>query len=84
MQKAKFKKLCAEFERNIPYADADKYNKICRDIEKAAAPEHAPQYKSEFMSDWVDCACGWQSDGFWDLVEAAEEQWRKHVLKEIN
>jgi hypothetical protein len=39
---------------------------------------HLPKPKSKGMSDWVECSCGWISTPFWDGMEWALDQWKKH------
>ena len=44
---------------------------------------HVPKYVSGGgLSDGVECLCGWKSRQYWDLVEAASDEWIKHA-KEI-
>jgi hypothetical protein len=32
-------------------------------------------------TDKFECSCGWESNGYWDLVEAAWDEWLVHAYK---
>ena len=40
---------------------------------------HVSQYVGASMSDQYKCSCGWKSNRFWDLVEAAIDEWINHA-----
>lgn len=40
---------------------------------------HKPTPKSHRFSDWVECACGWESQEYWDGEEYAFSEWQKHI-----
>lgn len=41
---------------------------------------HVVEYvKSGGHSDQYKCSCGWLSNGYWDLVEAAFDEWLVHA-----
>lgn len=39
---------------------------------------HTPKPRSNGMSDWVECSCGWESSGYWDGAEYALGEWSIH------
>lgn len=48
---------------------------------KTRKPKHVPSYVAlGGHSDAYKCSCGWQSNGYWDLVEAAWEEWLVHAF----
>ena len=53
-------------------------------LEAAVKPlGHIPKYKSRGgHSDGYICSCGWKSNQYWDLAEAAWDEWLEHA-KEI-
>lgn len=67
---------------------------MCKECEKAKTElnklkvavkrlGHIPKYSSGGgLSDGVICSCGWKSNQYWDLIEAASDEWIKHA-KEI-
>lgn len=50
---------------------------------EAAAPEHIHEPKSRGFHDTVTCSCGWESPGYWDLMEAALDDWVEHVARKM-
>lgn len=54
---------------------------ILEDLEKAARPQHVCKPKSDGMSDKVKCSCGWESNGYWDMMEAALDEWLMHLAE---
>lgn len=40
--------------------------------------EHTPSTKGEGFSDWVECSCGWRSHSYWDGVDFAMDEWKRH------
>lgn len=69
----------ADYRKNIPYEDPDALRLAWERLRDTAAPEHVYEVKTEFMTDWVTCSCGWESTRFWDGVEYALSEWLKHV-----
>lgn len=48
---------------------------------KGMKPKHQPKYvdaKGNF-NDQYECSCGWKSNTFWDLAEAAWDEWLLHA-----
>lgn len=45
---------------------------------------HIPEYVSGGgFSDGIVCSCGWKSRQYWDLIEAASDEWIKHAKEVI-
>lgn len=78
-----FRAAREEFFEKIPFSDPSEYRKAWDKLRSAAAPEHVPEAQSEFFSDQVLCSCGWESRGYWDLIEAGWGEWREHVADEM-
>lgn len=56
------------------------YEKLADKIKKQGkANGHEATYKGEYMSDAYVCSCQWASPGYWDLAEAAYDDWLAHV-----
>ena len=47
--------------------------------ESGAEVGHAPTADGFHISDWVTCACGWESPHFWDGMDLAFDEWYEHV-----
>ena len=54
-------------------------NRAWEELKEAATPDHVGKSKSFRFSDSVSCSCGWESPGYWDLLEAAWDDWAAHV-----
>lgn len=65
-----------------PQTRVGKYS-ILERLKRAAKPQHVAKRKSDGMSDKVVCSCGWESNGYWDLVEAAFDEWLMHLAETI-
>lgn len=39
---------------------------------------HAEHLSGGYMTDWVECSCGWRSNSFWDGDDLAHDEWVKH------
>lgn len=77
-----------EWRKAIPFTPEtrDDYLRIKDALIVSASPEHDFEIcvdKAGF-TDWVECACGWKSQRFWDGIEFAEQEWRDHVMKDIS
>ncbi len=83
---ASLKRLKSEWNKGeYSYPSQIKLGKssILRKLKKAASPQHVGKPKSEGMSDKVVCSCGWKSRGYWDFLEAALDEWLKHLADTI-
>src|SRR3989344_5563083 len=82
MNAATFRRVYEE-NRGRRFHGPKEYSAYWEALRKAAAPEHVGESVSVFMSDEVHCSCGWKSEGYWDMVEAAWDDWREHVAGEM-
>ena len=55
-------------------------------IEEGKALGHIPDFQSEYMTDRIECSCGWKSFCFFDGMSYAFSDWKKHInkVKETN
>ncbi len=73
-----------EFAKGMPFGDPQKYRDAFEKIEQAANPEHVGAPINEnFFSDKVKCSCGWESNGYYDMLEAAWDEWINHLANTI-
>jgi hypothetical protein len=79
MDFAKFRAAHDEFEKFTPRLPPEKSRALREKMRSAAEPEHVGSGKSEGFSDCVLCSCGWKSPGYWDMLEAAWDDWYAHV-----
>lgn len=47
--------------------------------EGAVAKHKVVVREVSYMIDQAFCACGWESDRFYDGAEYAHQQWKKHL-----
>lgn len=79
MDVKKFRAARELLDISRPFNSPDKCNKVWDELRGAAAPEHVGQGHSAGFSDHVTCSCRWKSRGYWDMLQAAWDDWADHV-----
>ena len=66
------------------WLDPEERNEVWKELQELVEQDHIPTYKGGLMSEYYVCSCGWESNAFWDGIDFAMEEWRRHVLKEYD
>lgn len=84
MNAKKFRNAREKYADNLFVYESDKYRaQVLKDMTDAAKPQHVGEPTVKHSNDYVKCSCGWKSEGYWDGMVYAWDEWRKHVADEM-